>query len=55
LVTLAAALGQPHEDIAQMLDISRNTLEKHFGEELSLGGLRANLKVGSNLFNTNCP
>jgi hypothetical protein len=50
LVTLAAALGQPHEDIAQMLDISRNTLEKHFGEELSLGALRANLKVGSNLF-----
>jgi hypothetical protein len=49
-VTLAAALGQPHEDIAQMLGISRNTLEKYFGEELSLGALRANLKVGSNLF-----
>jgi hypothetical protein len=50
LVTLAAALGQPHEDIAQMLYISRNTLEKHFSEELSLGALRANLKVASNLF-----
>jgi hypothetical protein len=50
LVTLAAALGQPHEDIAQMLDICRNTLEKHLGEELRLGALRANLKVGSNLF-----
>ena len=49
-MTLAAALGQPHEDIAQMLGISRNTLEKHFGAELSVGALRANLKVGSNLF-----
>jgi hypothetical protein len=50
LVKLAAALGQPHEDIAQMLGISRNTLEKHLGEELRLGALHAKLKVGSNLF-----
>jgi hypothetical protein len=50
MVTLAAAVGLPHEDIAEALHVSRNTLVKYFGEELSLGALRANLKVASNLF-----
>jgi hypothetical protein len=50
MVTLATAVGLPHEDIAEALHVSRNTLVKYFGEELSLGALRANLKVASNLF-----
>jgi hypothetical protein len=50
LVKLAAAVGQPHEDIAQMLGISRNTLRKHLSQELRSGATHANLKVGQNLF-----
>ena len=50
LVTMAAAVGLPHEEIAELLRVSRNTLEKHFDEELSLGTLQANLRVGNNLF-----
>ena len=50
LVKLAAAVGQPHEDIAQLLGISRNTLRRHFAEELRTGAAHANFKVGQNLF-----
>jgi hypothetical protein len=50
LVQLAAAVGQPHEDIAQMLGISWNTLRRHFAEELETGAAHANFKVGRNLF-----
>lgn len=50
LVAMAAAVGLPHEDIAELLRVSRNSLEKHFSEELSLGTLHASLRVGNNLF-----
>jgi hypothetical protein len=50
LVTMAAAVGLRHEDIAELLRVSRSTVETHFSEELSLGTLRASLRVGNNLF-----
>jgi hypothetical protein len=49
-VQLAAAVGQPYEDIAQLLGISRNTLRARFSEELETGAAHANFKVGQNLF-----
>lgn len=36
-VATAAGGGMSHEDIALALGISRNTLEKHFAHELSVG------------------
>jgi hypothetical protein len=50
LEQLAAAVGQPHEDIAQLLGISRNTLRARFSEELERGAAHANFKVGRKLF-----
>jgi hypothetical protein len=34
MVTMAAAVGLPHEDIAEALHVSRNTLAKYFGKDL---------------------
>jgi hypothetical protein len=50
LVTLAAALGTPHDDIAAILKCSEKTVEKYFAEELSVGSARANIAVAGNLF-----
>jgi hypothetical protein len=36
-VSIAAGAGMSHESIATVLGISRNTLEKHFERELSVG------------------
>jgi hypothetical protein len=50
LVTLAAALGTPHDDIAAILKCSEKTVEKYFAEELKVGSVRANIAVAGNLF-----
>lgn len=42
-VAIAAAGGMAHEEIAQALGIARNTLEKHFGLELSTGAHKRRL------------
>jgi hypothetical protein len=45
-----AAIGTPHQQIAKLLQISLNTLKKHYREELELGLARANAVVGGTLF-----
>lgn len=44
-VSIAAGGGMPHEEIAIGLGISRNTLEKHFQHELSVGANERRLEV----------
>jgi hypothetical protein len=44
-VSVAAGAGMAHEEIAIGLGISRNTLEKHFAEELSVGAYSRRLEV----------
>jgi len=51
LVRSMAAVGVPHEDIARKIGIhSPKTLRKHFREELDIGMIDANYKVGKTLF-----
>jgi AcrR family transcriptional regulator len=42
-VSVGAAGGLAHDEIAQALGISRNTLEKHFKEELSTAAFKRRL------------
>ena len=50
LVEHHAAIGTPHEQIAKLLQLSLNTLKKHYPEELELGLARANAVVSGTLF-----
>ncbi len=50
MVEQHAAVGTPHEQIANLLKLSLNTLKKHYAEELQLGLARANAVVASTLF-----
>jgi hypothetical protein len=45
-----AAIGTPHDQIAKLLMLSRNTLKRHYREELDLGLARAAAVVGGTLF-----
>lgn len=47
LVEQHKALGLKHVEIATLLDVSRDTLEKHYGRELSTGLIRTKGLVGS--------
>lgn len=44
-VSIAAGAGMSHEEIAIALGIARNTLEKHFTTELSVGALQRRMEV----------
>jgi len=44
-VSVAAGAGMAHEEIALALGISRVTLNKHFGHELSVGAYQRRLEV----------
>jgi len=44
-VAIAAGGGMSHEEIALGMGISRNTLEKHFNNELSTGAYAKRLEV----------
>jgi len=44
-VAAAAGGGMAHEEIALALGISRNTLEKHFEHELSIGAYAKRMEV----------
>lgn len=44
-VAVAAGGGMSHEQIALTLGISRNTLEKHFAHELSVGACQKRFEV----------
>ena len=50
LVRDMVAAGIPHESIARVIGISRNTLEKHFREEIDTAAAEANAKVAMTLF-----
>ena len=51
LVKSMSAVGVPHENIARKIGIrSPKTLRKHFREELDVGMIDANYKVGKTLF-----
>jgi hypothetical protein len=51
LVEHHAAIGTPHQSIAKLLQLSINTMKRHYAEELELGLARANAVVGGTLFN----
>lgn len=44
-VSVAAGGGMAHEEIALAMGMSRNTLEKHYAHELSLGAAEKRLEV----------
>lgn len=44
-VSVAAGAGMSHEEIALGLGISRNTLEKHFEQQLSVGAYQRRLET----------
>src|SRR5689334_16982280 len=50
IVKTMAGLGTPHEDIAVVIGITAKTLRKHFRQELTLGAIEANARVGQTLF-----
>ena len=45
-VEAMAGLGVPAESIALVIGIDRKTLERDYGEELSGGAVKTNVKVG---------
>lgn len=45
-----AAFGIPHIDIARVVGINRNTLEKHYRYELDTGHVKATAKVAESLY-----
>jgi hypothetical protein len=49
-VKLLSAFGVNHDMLADEIDISRNTLEKHYAFELKHGKSEANAKVAQTLF-----
>jgi hypothetical protein len=44
-----AAVGTPHWAIAAEMDISADTLERHYKRELELGLIRMNARIGSSI------
>tara|TARA_Y100001938_G_C8071304_1_gene423249 strand:- start:922 stop:1305 length:384 start_codon:yes stop_codon:yes gene_type:complete len=50
LIIQLSGLGIPHEQICSILDISKPTLYKYYGEELVKGKAQANAKISENLF-----
>lgn len=49
-VTLLAAVGARHEDIASKLGISADTLVRHYQAELDAGRIDANARVAQTLY-----
>jgi len=49
-VQAMAAYGIPQNDIARVIDVSANTLRKHYADELETGATKANAKVGQFLY-----
>lgn len=50
LIEHYVAIGYTQEQIAELIGIAESTLKKHCSEELKLGGLRVNAKIGGKLF-----
>lgn len=51
LVELAAAVGTPHHDIAKLIGTGTRQLLENYPEEVALGKIRANVKIGGTLYN----
>jgi len=51
LVELAAAVGTPHHDIAKLIGTGTRQLLRDYPDELELGKIRANVKIGGTLYN----
>ena len=49
---MSAGGGMSHEEIALGLGISRNTLQKHFAHELSIGAMEKRQEVMDAMFKT---
>lgn len=49
-VAVAAGAGMAHAEIATALGISRNTLERHFRAELSMGSLQKRMEIVQSLY-----
>lgn len=49
-VKALAAFGTPATDIARHIGINQDTLRKYYRDELDLGSIEANAKVGQYLF-----
>ncbi len=49
-VEAMSSYGIPQDDIARVIGISKNTLEKHYREELDLAASKSNAMVAQNLF-----
>lgn len=50
IVKMLSAVGTRHEDIASKLDITDDTLRKHYRKELDEGRIEANASVAQTLF-----
>ena len=50
IVKALAALGMPYRDIGYVLGISEDTVAKHFRQELDVGPVEANARVGQFLY-----
>lgn len=51
LVELHVTIGTPQDVIADLLEINKTTLIKHYRRELDLANHKANAQVGGALFN----
>lgn len=49
MVKTLAALGNRHDDISLVMGFSTDTLQKHYADELRLGVIEANSKVGEGM------
>jgi DNA-binding XRE family transcriptional regulator len=49
-VEAMSAYGIPHEEIAEVIGISRKTLTKHYQRELNISLAKANAKIAEKLF-----
>lgn len=50
MVIQLSGLGIPHEQICSILNISKPTIYKYYGDELLKGKAQANAKISENLF-----
>jgi len=51
MVQLHSSIGTPQDLMARILDIDEKTLRKYYRDELDLGLVKANAKMGGSLFN----
>jgi len=50
MIVVMKEIGKTHDEIAEILAIDRNTLVKHFGDELEVGKGRATMEVATTFY-----